>query len=97
MPLFQENQRIGLRVRGMDCQARILFETRNRVVVSLESDLVPSTGETVEGFLRQGNYDCRFQTKIQNVELGLRDHRWILDLAYPPTFKRSLNTSYRKE
>ncbi|HBS07125.1 MAG TPA: hypothetical protein DEA96_19285 [Leptospiraceae bacterium] len=97
MPLFHENQIIALRVRGVDCEARILYETSTRIVVSLESDLVPGNGESVEGVLQQGNYRCTFQTKIQNMELGLRDHKWVLDLAYPATFKRSLDQAYRKK
>ncbi|MEQ8350104.1 MAG: hypothetical protein RH862_01380 [Leptospiraceae bacterium] len=96
MPLFHENQVITLQIRGVECEGRILYETNNRVVVSLESDLVPNSGESIEGFIRQGNYRCNFQTKIQTRELGLRDRKWILDLAYPPTFKRSLDPAFRK-
>ncbi|MCB1170185.1 MAG: hypothetical protein KDK25_07620 [Leptospiraceae bacterium] len=95
MPLFHENQSLKLILRGVECQARVLYETRQRVVVSLETDLLPGSGESVEGRLQQGNYNCSFQTKIQNVEVGLRDLRLILDLAYPPTFKRSLDQSLR--
>jgi len=97
VPLFYENQIIRLRIRGVDCEGRILYETNNRVVVSLESDLIPRTGETVEGHLQQGNFQCSFSTKIQNMELGLRDRKWILDLAYPATFKRSLDQAFRKK
>ncbi|MCB1140426.1 MAG: hypothetical protein KDK23_16830 [Leptospiraceae bacterium] len=95
MPLFHENQSIQLILRGVECEARILYETRQRIVVSLETDLLPANGEAVEGRLKQGNYNCSFQTKIQNVELGLRNLRLILDLAYPATFKRSLDPSLR--
>ena len=96
VPLFHEKQILNLKIKGIECEAQVLYESRNKIVVSLESDLVPGNGDAVEGSLQQGNYLCSFQTKIQNLELTLRDRRWVLDLAYPVTFKRSLSQQFRK-
>lgn len=96
MPILNRINEVFIIYKNEKISAKILYETENKIAFSIVEDhpfIEKLKNENRLDFeAKQGNYDCYFQSKINYFGIDLLKKQFILEIDYPPVFRRVIKT-----
>ncbi len=94
MPILNRVEGVYIIHKNEKIPAKILYETENKIAFSIfhHSSLVEriKNENRLDFEAKQGNYDCYFQSKVNYFGFDLLQKQFILEIDYPPIFRRIL-------
>ncbi|GIX41550.1 MAG: hypothetical protein KatS3mg129_1283 [Leptospiraceae bacterium] len=94
MPILKGSKDVFIIYKNQKIRCKILFETESKIAFQLEEEIPIIEKLKYETRLdfetKQGNYDCYFQSKVEYFGFDLIQKKYILEVDYPPVFRRIL-------
>ncbi|MCS7205597.1 MAG: hypothetical protein NZ853_07860 [Leptospiraceae bacterium] len=93
MPILKGSEEVFILYKNQKIPCEILFETEKRISLRIpENPWIEKLKheDRLDFETKQGNYDCFFQSKVEFLEMDILTKTYILEIDYPPSFRRIL-------
>jgi hypothetical protein len=95
MPILKGSNDIYIIYKEEKIRCKVLYETETRIALVINENFPNIEKLKYEGRLdfetKQGNYDCFFQSKIEFLGYDYIHNQYIIEIDYPPVFRRILS------